>query len=393
MSHLQGNISTSNIVRSSSSGVMSMDDHSPVTNSPAGASPFPQSFPPCVDIRSKFHEMLKNNTTDLAVVGISLLTSVIEHSKASTMLEITHELNNATQEILRVARNDLKDFPHFFSSSITLRSACDIYQRFVTRQFLEIQDFGACKKRLTERGKYIQSLSAQSKESISELFRPFFCRDNMQIMLVGGYSEMIITILAYVTTHVNHQSAFRFKSVLVPEGRPDGSGYRIAQALSAYNIPITIITDASIAYHMSSSDLDFVLSGAEGVVESGGIINKIGTYQAAILAKEHKKPFYVAAESFKFVRQYPVNQQDLIEKMENGSIYYINQPEYKMIPALGFSDMTQEDVQNTLLNEKSVQISNPISDFTPPKYITMLFTDLGILTPSGVSDELIKLYS
>lgn len=34
----------------------------------------------------------------------------------------------------------------------------------------------------------------------------------------------------------------------------------------------------------------------------------------------------------------------------------------------------------------------PAVDYTPPEYITLLLTDLGVLTPSGVSDELIKLY-
>ena len=33
-----------------------------------------------------------------------------------------------------------------------------------------------------------------------------------------------------------------------------------------------------------------------------------------------------------------------------------------------------------------------IYDYTPPSYISLLFTDLGVLTPSAVSDELIKLY-
>ena len=31
-------------------------------------------------------------------------------------------------------------------------------------------------------------------------------------------------------------------------------------------------------------------------------------------------------------------------------------------------------------------------DYTPPSYITLIFTEIGILTPSAVSDELIKLY-
>lgn len=40
----------------------------------------------------------------------------------------------------------------------------------------------------------------------------------------------------------------------------------------------------------------------------------------------------------------------------------------------------------------SFQMEIPTHDYTPPSYITLLFTDLGILTPSAVSDELIKLY-
>jgi hypothetical protein len=41
---------------------------------------------------------------------------------------------------------------------------------------------------------------------------------------------------------------------------------------------------------------------------------------------------------------------------------------------------------------KDLTKEHPQVDYTPPSYITLLFTDLGILTPSAVSDELIKLY-
>ena len=45
--------------------------------------------------------------------------------------------------------------------------------------------------------------------------------------------------------------------------------------------------------------IDMVLVGAEGVVENGGVINKLGTYQAAVSSYCHNTPFYVAAESYK----------------------------------------------------------------------------------------------
>ena len=33
------------------------------------------------------------------------------------------------------------------------------------------------------------------------------------------------------------------------------------------------------------------------------------------------------------------------------------------------------------------------TDYTPPEYITLIFTDIGIFTPSAVSDELIQFFS
>lgn len=45
-----------------------------------------------------------------------------------------------------------------------------------------------------------------------------------------------------------------------------------------------------------------VFVGADGVVESGGIINMMGTYQIALVAHSMNKPVYVAAESYKVLQ-------------------------------------------------------------------------------------------
>ena len=65
-----------------------------------------------------------------------------------------------------------------------------------------------------------------------------------------------------------------------------------------------------------SCQIDFVLLGAEGVVESGGIINKIGTSTIGLCAKMLNKPVYVAVESFKFVRFYPLNNLDIPDEFK-----------------------------------------------------------------------------
>lgn len=42
--------------------------------------------------------------------------------------------------------------------------------------------------------------------------------------------------------------------------------------------------------------IDLVLVGSEAVVESGGLINAVGSYQTAIIAKAANKPLYALAE-------------------------------------------------------------------------------------------------
>lgn len=79
--------------------------------------------------------------------------------------------------------------------------------------------------------------------------------------------------------------------------------------LEKVGIDAILILDSAVGYVMESVDL--VMVGAEGVVESGGIINRIGSFTMALCAREMKKPFYVLAESFKFTRLYPLNQRDL----------------------------------------------------------------------------------
>ncbi|NWS78720.1 EI2BA factor, partial [Crotophaga sulcirostris] len=179
-------------------------------------------------------------------------------------------------------------------------------------------------------------------------------------ILTHAYSRVVLRVLEAAV-----EAKKRF-SVYVTESQPDQAGQvlikqKMAKALRKLNIPVTVILDAAVG-----QKVDLVLVGAEGVVESGGIINKIGTNQIAVCAKAQNKPFYVVAESFKFVRLFPLNQQDVPDKFK-----------YKA---------------DTLKTSQNLTEEHPWIDYTSPSLITLLFTDLGVLTPSAVSDELIKLY-
>jgi translation initiation factor eIF-2B subunit alpha len=79
-------------------------------------------------------------------------------------------------------------------------------------------------------------------------------------------------------------------------------------------IHVTVILDSSVGSVMEK--VDFVLMGAEGVVESGGIVNKVGTCTTGICAKMLNKHVYVAVETYKFVRMYPLNNRDVPEEFK-----------------------------------------------------------------------------
>ena len=111
-----------------------------------------------------------------------------------------------------------------------------------------------------------------------------------------------------------------------------------------------------------------VMLGAEGVVENGGIISGMGTYQLGVLAKAAGKPVYVCTESHKFVRVFPLSQRDVGREV------------------LRFS----EGGEKGGIEVKDEKIGKV--DYTPPELITALITETGVHTPSAVSEELIQIW-
>lgn len=110
-------------------------------------------------------------------------------------------------------------------------------------------------------------------------------------------------------TLINASKANKRFHVFVTKSFPDNDGEKMCKELEDAGIECTLILDSAIGYVMENVDL--VLCGAEGVVESGGIINRVGTFTMALCSREMKKPFYVLTESFKFSRLYPLNQRDI----------------------------------------------------------------------------------
>lgn len=149
-------------------------------------------------------------------------------------------------------------------------------------------------------------------------------------------------------------------SVIATETRPVMQGSRLtAFELDHYGIDFSLIPDTAVGHLMSSGLINRVIVGADRILKSGHVYNKIGTYQVAALAKRHHIPFYVAAPSSTF---------DLRSKVDDVVIEERNKNE---LMKMG----------NKLLAPKGIKIFNPAFDVTPPELITGIITEKGVLKP------------
>src|SRR5690348_3110738 len=84
--------------------------------------------------------------------------------------------------------------------------------------------------------------------------------------------------------------------VIATETRPVMQGSRLtAFELQHDNIDVSLIPDTAVGYAMANGLVNKVVVGADRILSTGHVYNKIGTYQVATMAKQHKIPFYVAA--------------------------------------------------------------------------------------------------
>ncbi|HUW48980.1 MAG TPA: S-methyl-5-thioribose-1-phosphate isomerase [Patescibacteria group bacterium] len=149
--------------------------------------------------------------------------------------------------------------------------------------------------------------------------------------------------------------------VISSETRPLLQGARLSvYEMKKEGIPVTLITDNMVGYVMSKKMVNKVIVGADRIVRDA-VINKIGTYGVAILAKEHKVPFYVAA---------PTSTFDLTRTAKEVVIEERNPEE---VTHIGSKRITVE----------GVNVLNPAFDITPFKYVTAVISEKGILKPES----------
>lgn len=405
------------------------------------------------EIVDHFTTLVLTEDVAIPVAAMNALVLCIKKTIATTWMELEDELRSAITALKRCRHEDLGG-----RTNLSLDSGCDLFMKYVTRAFeLDSMDFDTCKKELLFRGTEFAEMSSRSRSYISEIGNSFI--SDGSVVLVHGYSRVVAALV------LKAAESKQFRCV-VTESRPNLGGVNpILDIFKNAGIPTSLILDCAVASILS--EVDLCLVGAEGVMENGSIVNRTGTYQIGIVAKQLKKPFYVAVESYKFARMYPLTQRDISSMCDFGIDEDENEEEaggaYQRKGAKRNASITERDISDSVfgeaesiddfsslkidvpqksnenkedlgtpgtpgtpggllysnssdnliihrgsnnssrvditqagspeLSEKKVVIDHSMIDLTPAEYITLMFTDLGVLTPAAVSDELIRLYA
>jgi methylthioribose-1-phosphate isomerase len=145
--------------------------------------------------------------------------------------------------------------------------------------------------------------------------------------------------------------------VIATETRPQLQGARLTTyELKKEGIPVTLITDGMVGYVMYKRLVSKAIVGADRIVRDA-VINKIGTFAIAVLAKEHGIPFYVAAPKSSFDLKC-TSADVVIEERNPEEVTHIDS---KRIAAEG------------------IGVMNPAFDVTPLKYVKAIICEDGIL--------------
>jgi len=150
-------------------------------------------------------------------------------------------------------------------------------------------------------------------------------------------------------------------AVFADETRPFLQGARLtAWELVRDGIQTTVITDNMAGALMRQLPIDLVVVGADRIAANGDTANKIGTYAVAVLAREHKVPFYVAA---------PLSTIDLA--CPDGDHIPIEERKAREVTHVGSSQLAPE----------GASVWNPAFDVTPHRFIAGIITERGIFRP------------
>jgi len=297
----------------------------------------------CLDVTDAIKTMKIRGAPLLGAAAAFALALTAHNSKAKNSDELINELENAAKTLMETRPTAVNLFwavDQILERARSFRGDVNSLIALVIAEAQKIADEDVAANRLI--GKFGAELIDDGDSVLTHC--------NAGALATVGYG----TALGVMRTAWEQGKKI---SVMATETRPKLQGARLtAYELLQDGIPVTLITDSMVGYVMSNRLVEKVVVGADRIVRDA-VINKIGTFTIAVLAKEHNIPFYVAA---------PKSTFDLAR---TAAEVIIEERPAEEVTHVGLQRIAAE----------GIKVLNPAFDITPLNYVTAIVCEDGIL--------------
>lgn len=221
---------------------------------------------------------------------------------------------------------------------------------------------------------YNLSIGLELDSAIDE-YKAMIDNANIKIAQIGGeliskYNSVLTHCHSSTSTKVIIEAAKLNKEIkaISCETRPKYQGHKTSKELSDAGVDVTLVVDSMAASLLSGQYLapEVVIIGNDEMYIDGTVVNKVGSYSIALLAKTFNKPFYIATSLLKVAFDRDINDIN-IEMRERSEVW-------------------QEANDN-------INILNPSFDKVPADLISGYITEAGILTKDQIKDKSSQIYN
>lgn len=248
----------------------------------------------------------------MPVAAIESLIAALGSTPSTTAME--------TVDVIRTQAQRLKSA---VPNPIPLTAGTDLFQQYLLRS-LKGQtagpqaglSFDRTRDHLLANGRLFAARAKAARDAIADRGSGHVL-DGSVVLAAGGSRTVKTLLLRAADKHSARWGSPRFRVIYVIDDSADttqGPGRDCAaavEALRARGVPTATIGPEAVAHVLLAARVDMAFVGTEVIVQNGGLLSRMGTFQLATLCHSTKTPFYVAAETHKIVRLYPLHQRDL----------------------------------------------------------------------------------
>uniref|UniRef100_A0A8C5EB80 Translation initiation factor eIF2B subunit delta n=1 Tax=Gouania willdenowi TaxID=441366 RepID=A0A8C5EB80_GOUWI len=294
------------------------------------------------------------------VAGSNARSIALLHAFKQVISDYTTPSN---EELSRDLVNKLKPYISFLNQCRPLSASMGNAIKYIKKEISNIpsqfKEDDAKKKLLNciecfIEEKIVLAAKAIAKSSIEKI-------NDGDVILVYGCSSLVNHILCEA-----FEKGRKFR-VIVVDSRPRLEGREALRRLVQKGISCTYVLISAVSYILP--EVSKVFLGAHALLANGYVMSRVGTSQIALVAKAFNVPVLVCCETYKFCERV---QTDSFVSNE------LDDPDDLIVTRKGETQL--KDWQQV----PRLGLLNLVYDVTPPDFVDLVITDLGMIPCTSV---------